>query len=675
MNNPLLMESSQPFGAPEFDKIKIEHYLPAIKASIEEAKNEINAIVSNENAPTFENTIVALEQSGQNLDKVAGVFYNMLSADTNDQLQDIAQEASPLMTEFSLYVALNKELFHKIKLVYEERAALGLELDQMKLLEDAYKSFSRNGANLSQEDKDIFGKYSEELSLATLDFGNRALAATNAYTLNITDEADLVGLPDFVKDQAASLAKEKGVEGWLISLDMPSHGPFLKYSANRELREKVWRAYNTRAISGENDNIENVKKIIELRLKLANLLGYKSHADYVLEERMAKSSEVVNKFLDDLLYPTLPFAKKELAQIKEFATSQGLEGDLMPWDFSYWSEKYKANAYSIDDQLLKPYFKLENCIAAIFDLANRLYGISFVRKENIAVYHPDVQVYEVLDEDGSHLALFYADYFPRESKRGGAWMTEFRGQSIVNGVEKRPFISIVTNFTKPTEMSPSLITHYEFVTLLHEFGHALHGILAKGRYGSQTGTNVSRDFVELPSQLMENWAFEPEYLNTFARHYQTSELIPMELIEKLVNAKNFLSGYAQIRQLHFGLFDMKCHSLTQMPEIDLLEFEHSTIRPTAVLPIIEGTAFSPSFGHIFSGGYSAGYYSYKWSEVLEADAFSLFKEKGIFNKEVAHSFRENVLSVGSAEDEAISYRKFRGRDPRPEALMEKLGLK
>ena len=675
MKNPLLMESTQPFGAPEFDKINIEHYLPALKAGILEAKQEIDAIVANNAEPSFENTIVALEQSGQLLDRVAGIFYNMLSADTNEQLQSIAEEASPLMTEFSLYVTLNLDLFHKISYVYEKRNDLNLENDQLKLLKDTYRSFSRNGANLSAEDKLILGKCSEELSLATLDFGNKTLAATNAFILSIIDRDDLVGLPDFIVEQAASLAKERGLEGWAISLDMPSHGPFLKYSEKRELREKVWRAYNTRAVDGENNNLDNIKKIISLRRKSANLLGYKSHAEYVLEERMAKSPETVDRFIDDLLYPSLPFAKKDVEQVKSFALSQGFKEDLMPWDFSFWSEKYKASAYSIDDQILKPYFQLENCIKAVFDLANRLYGISFIKRDDIAVYHPDVQVYEVIDEDGSHLALYYADYFPRESKRGGAWMTEFRGQSIVNGVEKRPFISIVTNFTKPTESVPSLITHYEFVTLLHEFGHALHGILAKGRYGSQTGTNVSRDFVELPSQLMENWAFEPEYLNTFAKHYQSSELIPMELIEKLVNAKNFLSGYAQLRQLHFALYDMKCHSLKQALDIEPLEIEYSVISPTAVLPIIEGCAFSPSFGHIFSGGYSAGYYSYKWSEVLEADAFSLFKEKGIFNKEVARSFRDNILSMGSVRDEALSFEKFRGRTPRAASLMEKLDLR
>ncbi len=674
MENPLLTESTQPFGAPEFDKIKIEHYMPAFEVGIEEGKKEIDAIVSNEEEPTFENTIEALEVSGQTLDRVAGVFYNILSSNTSDELQALAQQVSPLMTEFSLYTALNKELFERVKVVYDNKENLDLAYDQAKLLEDTYKSFSRNGANLSEEDKALYSKYSEELSLLTLKFGDNTLAATNAYTLHIADSADLVGLPAFVVDMSASTAKEKGLEGWAFTLDYPSYIPFLKYSENRELRKQIWTASNTKAIGGDFDNTENVKKIVELRIKIANLLGYKTHADYVLEERMAKSSTIVDNFIADLLYPSVPFAKEEVAEIVAYAKDNGFKGELMPWDFSFWSEKFKAATYSIDDQQLKPYFQLENCIEAVFDLANTLYGITFKKLDDVSVYHPDVEVYEVLDENGKHLALYYADYFPRASKQGGAWMTEFRGQSIVNGVEKRPFVSIVTNFTKPTETSPSLITHSELVTLLHEFGHALHGILAQGRYSSLTGTNVSRDFVELPSQLMENWAYEPEFLNTFAKHYQTSEIIPMDLITKIVDAKNFLAAYGQVRQLHFASIDMKWHSLTDVDNIDVVEFEESIIAPTSTLPTVAGTALSPSFGHIFSGGYSAGYYSYKWAEVLEADAFSLFKEKGIFNKEVATSFKENILSKGGAEDESVIFERFRGRSPRPEALMEKLGL-
>jgi peptidyl-dipeptidase Dcp len=675
MKNPLLTESSAPFGAPEFDKIRNEHYLPAFQAAIAEAKAEIDAIVANPDEPTFENTIEAMEYSGGALNKVANIFYNLMEANTNDELQQIAEEISPMMTEFSMYVSLNPVLFERVKAVYEKKDELGLAKDQMTLLEDSYKGFVRGGANLSDEDKALYSKWSEELSLTTLQFSKNVLAATNAYVLNITDEADLAGLPEFVRTMAAETAAEKGLEGWAFTLDAPSYSPFLKYSEKRDLRKDIWTAYNTRAIGGEFDNTEIVKKIVDLRIKIANILGYETYADYALEERMAKSKATVTEFIKNLLEPSMPFAKKDVADVLAYAKKNGFEGDrLESWDFSYWSEKYQQAEYSLSAEELKPYFQLESCIDAVFGLASRLYGISFQELDNVPVYHEDVKVYEVKDADGSHLALFYADFFPRASKRGGAWMTEFRGQSIENGVEKRPFISIVCNFTKPTADAPALITHDELTTFLHEFGHALHGIFAEGRYGSLTGTSVSRDFVELPSQIMENWAFEPEYLNSFAKHYQTGEPIPAELIDKVVAAKNYLAGYAQVRQLHFGLLDMAWHTLTELPSESTVEFEAKTLAPYAVMPAVSGTAFSGSFSHIFSGGYSAGYYSYKWAEVLEADAFSLFKEKGIFNTEVAASFRENILSKGSTEEAAVIYRNFRGHDPQPEALMKKLGL-
>ena len=675
MKNPLLTESSAPFGAPEFDKIRNEHYLPAFKAAIAEAKAEIDAIVANPDEPTFENTIEAMEYSGGALNKVANIFYNLMEANTNDELQQIAEEISPMMTEFSMYVSLNPVLFERVKAVYEKKDELGLAKDQMTLLEDSYKGFVRGGANLSDEDKALYSKWSEELSLTTLQFSKNVLAATNAYVLNITDEADLAGLPEFVRTMAAETAAEKGLEGWAFTLDAPSYSPFLKYSEKRDLRKDIWTAYNTRAIGGEFDNTEIVKKIVDLRIKIANILGYETYADYALEERMAKSKATVTEFIKNLLEPSMPFAKKDVADVLAYAKKNGFEGErLESWDFSYWSEKYQQAEYSLSAEELKPYFQLESCIDAVFGLASRLYGISFQELDNVPVYHEDVKVYEVKDADGSHLALFYADFFPRASKRGGAWMTEFRGQSIENGVEKRPFISIVCNFTKPTADAPALITHDELTTFLHEFGHALHGIFAEGRYGSLTGTSVSRDFVELPSQIMENWAFEPEYLNSFAKHYQTGEPIPAELIDKVVAAKNYLAGYAQVRQLHFGLLDMAWHTLTELPSESTVEFEAKTLAPYAVMPAVSGTAFSGSFSHIFSGGYSAGYYSYKWAEVLEADAFSLFKEKGIFNTEVAASFRENILSKGSTEEAAVIYRNFRGHDPQPEALMKKLGL-
>ena len=675
MENPLLTESSAPFGAPEFDKIKNEHYLPAFEAGIAEAKAEIDAIVANKEEPTFENTIEAMEVSGQTLNNVAGIFFNLMEADTDDEMQQIAESVSPMLTEYSMYVSLNNDLFQRVKAVYEKKDKLGLAPDQMKLLEDNYKSFVRGGANLSDEDKALYSKWSEELSLTTLQFSKNVLAATNAYVLNITDSTKLGGLPGFVKTMAAETAAEKGLEGWAFTLDAPSYSPFLKYSTERELRKEIWTAYNTRAIGGENDNTEIVKKIVDLRIKIANILGYETYADYALEERMAKNKVTVNEFIKNLLEPSMEFAKKDVADVLAFAKKNGFEeSQLMPWDFSFWSEKYQQAEYSLSAEELKPYFQLESCIDAVFGLATRLYGITFKQLDNVPVYHEDVKVYEVNDADGRHLALFYADFFPRASKRGGAWMTEFRGQSIRDGVEYRPFISTVMNFTKPTADAPALITHDELTTFLHEFGHALHGIFAEGRYGSLTGTNVSRDFVELPSQIMENWAFEPEYLNSFAKHYQTGEQIPAELIEKVVAAKNYLAGYGQVRQLHFGYLDMAWHSLTELPAETTVEFEQKTLAPYAVMPSVEGSAFSTSFSHIFSGGYSAGYYSYKWAEVLEADAFSLFKEKGIFNTEVSHSFRENILSKGGAEDEAVIYRNFRGHDPQPEALMKKLGL-
>ena len=675
MENPFLTESTAPFGAPEFDKIKNEHYLPAFEAGIAEAKAEIDAIVANQEEPTFENTIEAMEYAGETLNGVASIFYNLMEANTNDEMQQIAEQLSPMLTEYEMYVSLNADLFERVKAVYEKRNELGLDKDQLKLLENNYKGFVRGGANLSDEDKELYSKWSEELSLATLQFSKNVLAATNAYTLHITDEADLAGLPEFVKTMAAETAAEKGLEGWAFTLDAPSYSPFLKYSSVRELRKQIWTAYNTRATSGEFDNTQIVKNIVDLRIKIANILGYETYADYALEERMAKSKDTVNGFIKELLEPSMEFARKDVADVFAYAKKNGFEGSqLESWDFSYWSEKYQEAEYSLSAEELKPYFQLESCIDAVFGLATRLYGISFTELDNVPVYHEDVKVYEVKDADGSHLALFYADFFPRASKRGGAWMTEFRGQSIKDGVERRPFISTVMNFTKPTADAPALITHDELTTFLHEFGHALHGIFAEGRYGSLTGTSVSRDFVELPSQIMENWAFEPEYLNSFAKHYQTGEPIPAELIEKIVAAKNYLAGYAQVRQLHYGYLDMAWHTLTELPAQGTVEFEQKVLSKYPVMPAVEGAAFSTSFSHIFSGGYSAGYYSYKWAEVLEADAFSLFKEKGIFNTEVSASFRENILSKGGAEEASVLYRNFRGHDPEPQALMEKLGL-
>ena len=675
MENPLLTESKLPFGAPQFDKIKNEHYLPAFTQGIAEAKAEIDAIADNPEKPTFENTIEAMEYSGRTLDRVSNIFYNLMEADVNEQMQQIAEEVAPMLNDYSMYVSLNEKLFARVKAVYEQKDSLGLAKDQMKLLENTYRSFTRNGANLQGEDREKYSRISEELSLTTLSFQKNLLSATNAYVMNVTDSTRLEGLPSYVLAAAAETAAEKGMEGWAFTLDYPSYSPFMKYCNDRELRRQMYLAYGSRAVGGEYSNNENVRKIIDLRIQSAQLLGYATYADYALETRMAKNPETVNKFLADLVNPSLPYARADVRMVEDFARKNGFDGDkLMGWDFSYWSEKLQKAEYDLSEEVLKPYFKLENCIDAVFDLAHRLYGINFKLREDIPGYHKDVKVYEVTEGDGSHLALFYADFFPRPSKRGGAWMTEFRGQSIRDGVEERPFISIVTNFSKPTADTPSLITHYEFTTFLHEFGHALHGMLAEGRYGSLTGTSVARDFVELPSQIMENWGYEPEYLNTFARHYETGENIPAELIDKIVASKNFLSGYSQVRQLQFGLLDMAWHSLGKLPDIDPVEFEKKALKPYEIMPAVAETAISPGFSHIFAGGYAAGYYSYKWAEVLEADAFSLFKEKGIFNTEVSHSFRDNILSKGGSEDAAVLYRNFRGHDPQPEALMEKLGL-
>lgn len=673
--NPLLTPSSNPYGAPAFDKIKDSDYKPAFETAIASAKKEIEAIVNNPEAPTFENTIEALEYCGKDLGNVENIFFNLNEACTNPTMQAVAEEVSPILTEYSMSVILNAELFGRIKTVWEQKDKLNLNTEQSKLLKETYESFARNGANLPDDKKAEFSKVSEELSLATLKFGKNVLASTNAFTLNLTDEADLAGLPEYVKEMAASEAKGRGEQGWTFTLNAPSYGPFLKFSERRDLREKMWKAYNMRNINDEFDNTQEILNIVGLRIRSSQLLGYRTYAEAALVNKMAKTPETVNSFLDNLMSQTLEAARKEVDQIRQYAVTNGFKGTLMPWDFSFWSEKYKDATYSLNEELLKPYFKLENVIAAIFDLANRLYGLQFKENAAIPVYHPDVKAFEVSDEGGRFMALLYMDFFPRESKRGGAWMTEFRGQSIKNGVEERPFVSLVTNFTKPTETTPSLLTFDEVTTILHEFGHALHGMLAEGSYGSLTGTSVARDFVELPSQIMENWAYEPEYLKTFAKHYQTGEVIPQEYIDRIVAAKNFLAGYSQVRQLQFGQIDMAWHCGETVPSQDVVAYEQSVVSKSAVVPIVEGAAMGPQFNHIFSGGYSAGYYSYKWAEVLEADAFELFKEKGIFSREVSDSFRKNILSRGSIEDADVLYRNFRGRDPESDALLKKYGLK
>ncbi len=676
MKNPLLVPSEAPYGAPAFDKIKTEHYKPAFEAAVAEGKEEIKAIVENPDEPTFQNTIEALERAGGKLDAISNIFFNLNECCTNPEMQQIAEDISPMLTEYSVSILLNPVLFSRVKAVYEKRSELGLNPEQMKLLEDAYRGFERNGANLTDEQKAEYSKLQEALSLASLKFGRNVLAASNAYELNLKDEADLEGLPGYVRDMAAAEAASRGEEGWTFTLDQPSYSPFMKYSTNRSLRERMWRAYNTKSVGGEYDNIPTIKEIVGLRLKLANLLGYETYADYSLAETMAKSRKTVDDFLDNLREKSYPFAIRDVDEIRRYATANGFEGDLMPWDFAFWSEKYRDEMYSLNDELLKPYFQLDSVQAAVFGLAGKLYGLTFTQRSDIPVYHPDVKAFEVKDENGRFMALLYMDYFPRESKRGGAWMTEFRGMATIDGVEERPFVSVVTNFTKPTGDEPSLITFDEVTTLLHEFGHSLHGMFAEGTYRSLTGTNVDRDFVELPSQIMENWAYEPEYLKTFAKHYKTGEVIPQEYLDRIVEAKNFLAGYACLRQLNYGTVDMEWHSLTSVPEdLDVIAFEQDIVGRVPLMPSVEGVAFSPSFSHIFAGGYSAGYYSYKWAEVLEADAFSLFKERGIFDRGVAGEFRDKLLSKGGTVDAAQLFRDFRGRDPEPDALLEKMGMK
>ncbi len=680
MDNPLLVPSPLPFGAPRFDLIRPEHWMPAFRAAIAEGKAEADAVAATPDEPTFENTVEALEFAGQALDRVSGLFFNLLEAESDDRLQALAEEVSPLLTEYDMYVSLNETLFARVKAVWEQRETLSLAPDQRKLLEESYKGFVRSGALLSPEDKETYAKLEEELSLLELKYGKNVLDATNAFSLEITDEAELEGLPQYVRDLGAQTAREKGRDGWVFDLTHPSYVPFLQFSARADLRERMWRAYNARALGGAFDNRDICLKISDLRRRIAQLLGYADWAAYALEDRMAKDITAVRQLLDALMVPSLPAARREVAELLAWAQERGYaQAQMQPWDFAFWSEKYRAEHFALSEEQLKPYFRLEDCIDAVFGLATRLYGVQFVPRPDLPVYHPDVRVYDVQEADGRHLALFYADFFPRPGKRGGAWMTNFRELSAPGGVEQRPFVSIVTNFTRPTPDAPSLLTHDELTTLLHEFGHALHGMLAEGRYPSLTGTNVARDFVELPSQLMENWAFEPQWLHTFARHWQTGEPIPDAFVERLVAARNYHAAYFQVRQLRFGLLDLAWHTLREeirrsKPANDVTALESAALMDCAVLPDIPGSCISTAFGHIFSGGYSAGYYSYKWAEVLEADAFSLFREKGIFSREVAGSFRENLLSKGGSEDEALLYRRFRGHEPDPQALLDKLEI-
>jgi len=674
--NPLLSKFDTPYQTPPFDKIKHEHYMPALDSAISVARHEIDAIVNNTEEPTFENTIEALDHSGKLLADVSNILFNLNEAETDSVLQQIVIEASPKLTDFSNDINLNPELFKRVKAVWEKRDSLKLTPEQMMLVDKTYKGFVRNGANLSEADKEKYRAISRELSELTVKFNQNVLAETNSYKLHITNEADLAGLPQSLIDAAAYTAKQKGLEGWVITLDYPMYGPFMKYADNRELRKQLYMAYGNRCFKGnEYDNQKIAQRIANLRLELANLLGYPNFATFVLENRMAETPERVNQFLDQLVAASLPAAREEVKEVEEFARQQGFKGKLERWDWSYYSEKLKNAKYSYNEEELKPYFQLEKVIDGVFLLANKLYGLTFLPNGKIPVYHPDVKAYEVYDGSGRFMSVLYLYFFPREGKSGGAWMTSFRSQYRENGKDIRPIVSIVTNFTKPTDKQPSLLTFYEFSTFLHEFGHALHGMLTDCNYSSLSGTSVYRDFVELPSQIMENFAVEKEYLDLFAVHYQTGEKIPQELVQKIIDSRNFQAGYFSLRQLGFGILDMAWHTITKPVTEDVDSFEKKILNPLDVLPPVKGTNMSVTFGHIFEGGYAAGYYGYKWAEVLDADAFELFKEKGIFNREVAQSFRENILSRGGSEHPMTLYKRFRGQEPTIDALLKRSGLK
>lgn len=671
MSNPLL----QSFDTAPFSKIKNEHFKPAFLHAIEDARAEIDAITKNTDTPTFENTIEALEFSGQQLDRVSSVFFNLNSAETNEEIQKIAQEVSPLLSEFSNDITLNEALFKRIKAVYEQKNELDLTVEQDTLLDKKYKSFSRNGANLPDDKKKRLREIDTELSKLKLKFGENVLAETNAYELHITNEKDLDGMPEGEKEAAAQMAKAKDKEGWLVTLDYPSYIPFMKYAKNRELRKKLSLAFGSKGFHGNAyDNQENVLKIANLRHERAILLGYPSHAHFVLEERMAETPEKVYEFLNELLVKAKPAAEREFNQLEEFAKELDGIDHLQKWDGSYYAEKLKQKLFDLDDEKLKPYFKLENVIAGVFKVAEKLFGLKFTEVYDMDTYHEEVKTFRITDEKGNFISLFYADFHPRPGKRGGAWMTSFKPQYIKDGENVRPHISNVCNFTRSTPSKPSLLTFNEVTTLFHEFGHGLHGMLANTTYPSLSGTSVYWDFVELPSQVMENWCYEKEALELFAKHYETGETIPMELITKIKESATFHEGMATLRQLSFGLLDMSWHGADPSNIKDVKTHETEAFRGTQLYPETAETCMSTAFSHIFQGGYSSGYYSYKWAEVLDADAFAYFKEKGIFNKEIATKFKENVLAKGGTEKPMVLYKRFRGAEPKVEALLERAGL-
>ena len=677
--NPFFETYKTPHGVPPFHLIKLEHFEPAIREGIKQQQAEIDALTANTEAPTFENTIEVFERSGRLLERATTVFEILLSAETNDEMQELAKTLMPLLSEHGNNISLNEALFKRVKAVYEQRKSLHLSQEQHKLLEDIYEGFARNGANLEGKDKATYRELTNQLSLLTLQFSENLLKETNDYRLLISEEGKLAGLPESSKVAARETAQEKGLEGWVFTLHAPSFIPFMMYADDRELRRELYMAYNTRCThENQHNNFEIVKQLVNLRLQLAQLLGYKTYADYKLERRMAENTTNVYKLLDDLLEAYTPTALKEVDEVRNIAKElAGDDFELMPWDWSYYAHKLKERRFDYDNEQLRPYFELSNVIKGVFGLATRLYGITFQENKEIPVYHPDVKAYEVFDKDGSYLAVLYTDFHPRAGKQGGAWMTYYKGQwkDAETGENSRPHVSLVMNFSKPTKEKPALLTFGEVETFLHEFGHSLHEIFANSTYQSLSGTNVYWDFVEMPSQFMENYATQKAFLHTFAHHYQTGELIPEDLVQKVIDSQNFNVAYACLRQVSFGLLDMAWYTRTAPFEGEIIPYEREAWKRAQVLPQAEGTCMSVQFSHIFAGGYAAGYYSYKWAEVLDADAFALFKEKGIFNQEVAASLREHVLSRGGTEHPMTLYKRFRGKAPTIDALLIRNGIK
>jgi peptidyl-dipeptidase Dcp len=676
VSNPFYTEYDTPFATPPFDKIKLEHYMPAFKDGIKQENEEINTIVSNPQVPTFKNTIEAMEKTGDLLKKAKYVFDNMKSANTNDDLQAIAKEVSPMLSKHKDDVQLNVKLFQRIKTIYGQKEDLNLNSEQLKLLEKYYKNFVRGGANLDEDQKEEFRKINKELSLLNLQFGENVLKEDNKFELVIDQESDLAGLPQTVVTAAAEAAKERGHDGkWVFTLHKPSLIPFLQYSEKRDLREKMFKGYINRGNNNDQyDNKAILLKIANLRLRRANMLAYKTHADYVLEENMAKNAENVYGLLEKLWKPALAMAKKEVIEMQQLIDAEGHNFKLQAWDWWYFAEKVKKAKYDLDEEMLRPYFQVENVRKGAFDVATKLFGITFTERKDISVYQEDVAVYEVKEADGSHIGILYTDYFPRASKRGGAWMNEYRAQANLDGKRITPLIVNVGNLSKPTADKPALISLDETLTLFHEFGHALHGLLSDCTYPILSGTNVPRDFVELQSQIMENWATEPEVLRSYARHYQTNEPMPEDLILKIKNSGKFNQGFVTVEYLAAAFLDMDWHTFVEEKDINPLTFEDESMDKIGLIPEIVSRYRSYYFRHIFSSSYSSGYYSYIWAAVLDADAFQAFKETSIFDRKTAQAYRNSILATGGTEDPMVLYQRFRGAEPKIEPLLKRRGL-